>query len=103
MQGGEGGLGIEINRKHAMAFEGQVLGEMRRCRRLAAAAFEIHDGNHVKIIVVGPDGEAKKTAATNGRAIPTFASSLPRKDLRFPTNFIVFRAQKKEPLGRGAR
>ena len=45
------------------------------------------------VIVVGPDGEAKKTATTNGRAIPSFASSNPRKSPRLLANFS--RAERK--------
>ena len=50
VQGGEAGLGIEIDGEDPVAVEREILGKMRRCGGLAAAALEIDDGDDLKLL-----------------------------------------------------
>ena len=65
-QGGEAGLGIEIDGEDPVAVERQILGEVRRRSGLATAALEIDDGNDLKVLGTATPGQISALALAVG-------------------------------------
>jgi len=100
MQRREGCLRVEIDRQNPVAVQGQILGEVRGCRGLARAAFEVDGSQYLAMLCpVSPRGIALALAAlvehladlVNLRQCVGAASTLPRLRL------WAFAAQRQLP------
>ena len=62
MHGRQTGLWVEIDRQYPVAPQREVLREMRRGGRLAAAALEVDDGDHLQLLAAAASGQVALVA-----------------------------------------
>ena len=62
-EGGQARLRIEIDRKDAISMQCQILGKVSSRCRLTAAALEIHNRDHLQVIVWAASGAVTAVGA----------------------------------------